>query len=91
MLVILIAKDKDGALDVRKANRDAHLAYIKSTGVVQQAGPILSDAGEMIGSVVILEVQSMADAKDWAASDPYALAGLFESVELLHWNRVIGG
>ena len=91
MLVSLIAKDKDGALDVRKANRDAHFAYIKSTGVVQQAGPILSDAGEMIGSVVILEVQSMADTKDWAASDPYALAGLFESVELLHWNRVIGG
>ena len=28
MLVSLIAKDKDGALDVRKANRDAHLAYI---------------------------------------------------------------
>ena len=91
MLVSLIAKDKAGALDVRKANRDAHLAYIKLTGVVQQAGPILNAAGEMTGSVIILDVQSMANAEDWAASDPYALAGLFESVQLLHWNRVIGG
>ena len=91
MLVSLIAKDKDGALDVRKTNRDAHLSYIKSSGVVQQAGPILNDAGEMAGSVIILDVQNMADAENWAALDPYALAGLFESVELLRWNRVIGG
>ena len=34
MLIALIARDKDGALQVRKDNRDDHLAYIKETGVL---------------------------------------------------------
>ncbi|MDP4989592.1 MAG: YciI family protein, partial [Marivita lacus] len=43
MLIALIARDKAGALETRKANRDAHLAYIEATGVVEQAGPLLDD------------------------------------------------
>ena len=91
MLIALIARDKTGALEIRKANREAHLAYIESTGVVNQAGPLLDDAGQMIGSLVILDVADMAAAQSWADGDPYAKAGLFESVELIAWKRVIGG
>ncbi|MEC9102231.1 MAG: YciI family protein [Pseudomonadota bacterium] len=90
MLVALMAHDKPGALDVRKANRDAHLAYIKDTGVVAQAGPFLDADGQMCGSLVILDVEDMAAAEAWAAGDPYAKAGLFSSVTLKAWNRVIG-
>ncbi|MDR9484367.1 MAG: YciI family protein [Sediminimonas sp.] len=90
MLIALIAHDKPGALDIRKANRDAHLAYIKATGVVDQAGPLLDKSDRMIGSLVILNVDDMAAAQDWANNDPYAKAGLFESVQLIPWNRVIG-
>lgn len=90
MLIALIARDKPGALETRKATRDAHLAYIKETGVVQQAGPTLDAEGQMSGSVIVLDVPDMAAAEAWAAGDPYANAGLFESVEILHWNRVIG-
>ncbi|MBN9677119.1 YciI family protein [Salipiger bermudensis] len=90
MLIALIAKDKTGALQTRKDNRDAHLAYIDSTGVVAQAGPLLDEAGEMAGSLVILDVTDMSAAQDWAANDPYAKAGLFESVELVAWKKVIG-
>ncbi|MAU45828.1 YciI family protein [Salipiger sp. HF18] len=89
MLIALIAKDKKGALQTRKDNRDAHLAYIDSTGVVTQAGPLLDDAGDMAGSLVILDVTDMSAAQDWAANDPYAKAGLFESVELMAWKKVI--
>lgn len=91
MLIALIARDKPGALDIRKANRESHLAYIDATGVVNQAGPLLDDAEQMIGSLVILDVADMAAAQDWADNDPYAKAGLFESVELIPWKRVIGG
>lgn len=91
MLIALIARDKPGALEVRKANREAHLAYIDTTGVVNQAGPLLDDAEQMIGSLVILDVADMATAKSWADNDPYAKAGLFENVELIPWKRVIGG
>lgn len=89
MLIALIARDKAGALEIRKANRDAHLAYIDATGVVEQAGPLLDDAEQMIGSLIIMNVANMEAAKDWAANDPYAKASLFESVDLIRWKRVI--
>ncbi len=90
MLVALIAKDKPDAIQTRLDNRAAHVEHIKSSGLVLQAGPFLDEAGQMCGSLVILDVEEMAQAQAWAASDPYALAGLFESVELIPWNKVIG-
>ncbi|MFT5786869.1 MAG: hypothetical protein ACI9KK_002230 [Ascidiaceihabitans sp.] len=90
MLVALMAYDKDGALELRKANRDAHVTYLKSSDVVQQAGPFLNEAGEMCGSLIILDVTDLAAAQKWAANDPYANAGLFREVTLMPWNKVIG-
>ncbi len=90
MLVALIALDKPGALDIRKANRDAHLAYLKGSDCIVQAGPFLDADGAMIGSLIILEVADMAEAESWVAGDPYGKAGLFQNVTLRHWNRVIG-
>ncbi len=89
MLIALIARDKAGALQTRLDNRTAHLAYIEETGVVAQAGPLL-DGDAMIGSLVILNVEDLAAAQAWAKNDPYALAGLFDSVELIPWKKVIG-
>lgn len=89
MLVALLAKDKDGALETRKSNRTSHLAYIEDTGVVRQAGPILDGDGEMAGSLIILDVADMAAAQSWADNDPYAKAGLFKSVDLVEWKRVV--
>jgi uncharacterized protein YciI len=89
MLIALIARDKPAALNIRKANRDAHLAYLKATGVVSQAGPLLDEGGEMTGSLVVLDVEDMAAAQAWASDDPYAKAGLFDSVELIPWKKVI--
>lgn len=90
MLVALFAHDKPGALDVRKSNREAHLAYIAESGVVSQAGPLLDANGEMCGSLVILDVADMAAAQAWADGDPFGQVGLFASVELVAWNKVIG-
>ena len=89
MLIALIARDKPGALQIRLDTRDAHVAYLKESGVVSQAGPLLNEAGEMIGSLVILDVADVTAARDWADHDPYAQAGLFESVELIPWKKVI--
>ena len=90
MLVALMAYDKDGALELRKANRDAHVTYLKSSDFVQQAGPFLNEVGEMCGSLIILDVTDLAAAQKWAANDPYANAGLFREVTLMPWNKVIG-
>lgn len=90
MLVCLMAHDKPGALEVRKANRDAHLAYIDDTGCVSIAGPIKNADGEMCGSMIILDVPDMMAAQAWADGDPYAKAGLFQNVTLNEWIKVIG-
>ena len=90
MLYALICEDGPGGPDIRKANRAAHLDYLKSTGVVTQAGPFLDDAGAMVGSLLVLDVPDRAAAEAWAANDPYARAGLFERVQVRPWKRVIG-
>ena len=90
MRIALICTDKADHLEVRKANRDAHLAHIAASGVVEMAGPFLNDKGEMSGSLVILEVGSRAEAEAWAAADPYAKAGLFAKVRIEEWKKVIG-
>ena len=89
MLVALIAHDKANHLDVRTQNRAAHLEYIKSSGIVSQAGPFVDENGNMIGSLIVLEVDDFLDAQNWAKDDPYAKAGLFEMVQLIRWNKVI--
>ena len=73
MLIALIARDKAGHIELRKANR----------------GPLLSEKGDMIGSLIILDVVTLEDAHTWSSHDPYVKAGLFESVEFIHWNKVI--
>ena len=89
MRFAVICRDKPGHLEVRVANRPAHLDYIKETGVVEMAGPFLED-GQMCGSLVILECDSLGAAQAWAAGDPYGKAGLFESVTVTEWKKVIG-
>ena len=90
MRVTLICQDKPGALETRLANREAHLAHIAASGVVEMAGPFLDEAGAMTGSLIILSVASLDEARAWAAADPYAKAGLFQAVDIREWKKVIG-
>ncbi|AOZ68065.1 hypothetical protein LPB142_00995 [Rhodobacter xanthinilyticus] len=89
MLFAIICRDKAGALQTRLDTRADHLAYIEATGVVKMAGPFLEE-GQMCGSLVIVETEDLAAAQAWAAADPYAKAGLFESVSVTEWKKVIG-
>lgn len=90
MRVALICQDKPGHLETRLVNRAAHLDHINTSGVVEMAGPFLNAEGQMTGSLVVLSVDSMEQAQAWAAADPYAKAGLFDSVTLTEWKKVIG-
>ena len=89
MRVALICKDKPGHLQVRLDNRAAHLAHIQQSGVVEMAGPFLEN-DQMVGSLLILSVDTMEQAQAWADADPYAKAGLFASVTLQEWRKVVG-
>ena len=89
MLYAVICRDKPGHLQTRLDTRAAHLAYIEQTGVVRMAGPLLEE-GQMCGSLIVLETGSLAEAEAWAADDPYRASGLFESVSVTEWKKVIG-
>ena len=85
-----MAQDKTDRLTVQVLNREAHLQYIKKTGVVDMAGPLLDGSGQMWISLIILEVKSIAEATAWATNDPYRQSNLSESAKLVEWNKLIG-
>mgnify|MGYP000029334802 FL=1 len=56
---------------------------------MQLAGPLVED-GEMRGSLLVIEADDIKAANAWVATDPYKAAGLFASVEVIEWRKVIG-
>ncbi|MEM9739328.1 MAG: YciI family protein [Pseudomonadota bacterium] len=84
--------DKPGALDVRMANRPAHLEWAKSyPDRILMGGPVFASDGETFaGSVFVIEGDSLKDIESWAEEDPYAKAGLFERVEIRPYKWLLG-
>lgn len=91
MIFALLCKDKPGHLQVRLDNRPAHVDYLNdlnARGTLKFAGPFLDGEGKPTGSLVTVEVDDLTAAEAIAANDPYAKAGLFESVDIKAWNWV---
>jgi uncharacterized protein YciI len=79
--------DRPSSNELRAANRDAHVAYMQSLGSrVRLAGPLLNDAGEPIGSLLLIEAGDAAALQSLLAADPYVQAGLFESSTVREMN-----
>lgn len=89
MLFVINCKDKVGALDVRMANRPDHVEYLNGLGKkLKLAGPYVDDNDQPIGSMVVIEADNRQEIEALANQDPYAKAGLFESVEITPWKWV---
>ncbi|KAB7742296.1 hypothetical protein F2P47_03270 [Parvibaculum sedimenti] len=90
MLFCLIGTDKPNALDVRLANREAHVKYWNESGRIAAGGPFTSDDGAtMTGSLLIIEAANRAEVEALVAEDPYTKAGLFAAVEIRAWKWVL--
>lgn len=91
MQFAILCFDKPGHGHVRQENRSAHLAYLdEHKASLVLAGPMLTDDGEgMAGSLLIMEFADKAAAEAFAAGDPYARAGLFESVTIRPFRKVL--
>lgn len=92
MHFIIFAKDKPDSLELRMENRPAHVEHLNSLGeALKIGGPLLDDNGENpCGSTLLIEADSLEDAKAIVARDPYTQAGLFESVEIRPYNWIFG-
>jgi uncharacterized protein len=88
---VLTCTDHPSALDRRMAAREAHLAYVQTRrDMVRLAGPLLNDAGEMAGSLFIMEAEDRAAVEAFVASDPYSLAGVFQKTEIRPFKITVG-
>ena len=91
MIFVILCRDKPDHLQMRMDTRPEHVAYLdrlNADGTLKFAGPFLGKDGKPDGSMVAVEAGSEEAARAIADADPYALAGLFESVEIRPWNWV---
>jgi uncharacterized protein len=89
MLYAIYCKHKPNHLQTRLDNRPAHVEYLNTfSGQHVCTGPLLSDDGQgMVGSLLVMEFADRKVADDFAANDPYAKAGLFQSVTITAFRK----
>lgn len=98
MYYVIFSQDTENSLEKRLSVRDKHLARLtelQANGRLLVAGPcpaIDSDnpgnAG-FTGSVIIAEFNSLNDAQQWADKDPYIEAGVYASVIVKPYKKVL--
>ena len=97
MLYVVIAEDNADSLELRKQTRPAHLARLQALqdeGRLVLAGPHpavdAEDPGPagFSGSLIVAEFSSLPLAEEWAAADPYQLAGVYARVTVKPFKKV---
>ena len=90
-LFVISWLDKPNSLQVRMGAREAHLAYIAAHGdKAKIGGPFLDKDGQMAGSMMVIEAESLEAAHAFHDADPYKLAGLFDTSQVLPWRVAAG-
>jgi hypothetical protein len=98
MYYVITGRDTDASLQRRLAARAAHLARLQDLleqGRLLVAGPCPAVDGNdpgpagFTGSVIIAEFASLDEATEWAQADPYVAAGVFRSVAVRPFRRVL--
>lgn len=98
MLYAIIAQDVENSLQDRLAARPKHLARLtalQEQGRLILAGPHPAidseDPGEagFSGSLVVAEFDDLHTAQAWADADPYVTAGVYASVTIKPFKKVL--
>jgi uncharacterized protein len=67
----------------REAHRGEHIAYRIGLGEkMLMAGPLLDDAGQSVGSLVLIEADDRQAAEETALRDPFMAHGVFRLVSV---------
>ncbi len=98
MLYAFISQDVENSLTARLEARPDHvkrLQQLKQQGRLILAGPHPaidnSDPGPagFTGSLIVAEFECLSDAQAWADDDPYVHAGVYQSMTVKPFNRVL--
>lgn len=98
MWYVINGTDKPDSLEARKAARPDHLARLnalRDLGRLLLAGPLpaidAEDPGPagFSGSLIVAEFSDLAAAQAWADADPYVAAGVYASVSVKPFRKVL--
>jgi len=98
MLYAIISQDIKNSLEKRMGARPDHVArlnQLKDEGRLILAGPHPAidnnEPGEagFTGSLIVAEFENLKDARDWADADPYVAAGVYSSVVVKTFKKVL--
>ncbi len=81
MKFVILGFDGPDGQEKRKLYRSAHLANLEllnSAGRVVLAGPLT----DQTGSLIVIEADSLDEARQFANEDPYTVYGVFDRVEV---------
>lgn len=87
----IIGRDGPRGAELRKRHRVAHLAGMEplsAAGRIVHAGPLLDEAGQPQGSLIVLEAADLAEARAIAARDPYVVEKVFATHEVIETKVV---
>ncbi|MCP4038407.1 MAG: hypothetical protein GY944_26275 [bacterium] len=90
-LYVYRGRDSDRGLELRKEHRQKHLDHLSGldeAGRIKFAGPLIDDAGNPCGSVIVLEAPDLAAAREIAEGDPYLTYGIFAQMEIFETKQV---
>ena len=83
----IVAYDKPNGLQHRMDVRPDHLAHLDTLGdKLVLAGPFLDDKGDMVGSFMVIEADSLAEAEATFGRDPFVKSGVFDSITIKPWR-----
>ena len=88
MYWLMTCRHRQDAADLRDRHRDAHRQHVATGGGglarVLIGSALTADDGEtQVGNFGVLEAPTRAAAQAFAKADPYARAGLVESIEIM--------
>ena len=88
MAFAIYTRDKAGHKAVRDEYRAAHYAYLQQNQHrLIASGGLQDDAGiEMFGGLIIIDVDSLDEVRDFVDHDPFTIADLFEKVDIVRWK-----
>jgi hypothetical protein len=90
MQFALVAMDQPNAVKRRLEIRPEHLKHLDSLGEkLVLAGPFLNEAGEGVGSIVVVEAANLDEARAMLNRDPFVVHGLFDTVIIKPWKLSI--
>ena len=84
---VIIARDgkDEKALDRRMETRPVHLAgarQLKTDNHFVLGGAMLNGAGQMEGSVMIVQFETEEQFQTWYNNEPYITAGVWKTIEV---------